>query len=221
MYSKSELPEGAELVNGVFHQTIGPIKTKSRPVLFLDRDGCIVVETDYLHKVDEVQLISGAAEVIALANRLDIAVVIVTNQAGIGRGYFTWEDFFKVQHEINAQLAKAGAQFDGIFACPFHANGKQPYQHPNHPSRKPNPGMLEAAATSLNLDLARSWIVGDKKSDLSAGLNANLTGGIHVASGYGSIAGEREASLAIATNDFQVLGAESIADVPEIIDLFN
>jgi D-glycero-D-manno-heptose 1,7-bisphosphate phosphatase len=221
MYSKTQIPEGGELVNGVFHQIIRPVKNDFRPVLFLDRDGCIVVETDYLHKVEEVQLIDGAANVIARANSLNIAVVVVTNQAGIGRGYFTWEDFFKVQQEINSQLAKAGAHFDGVFACPFHANGEHPYQHPNHPSRKPNPGMLDAAAISLNLDFSRSWIVGDRTSDLGAGLYANLAGGIHVASGHGSREGERESSLALATDNFKVLAAESIAEVPEIIDLFT
>ena len=220
MYTKTQIPEDAKFVNGVFHQIIRPAKENFRPVLFLDRDGCVVVETNYLHKVEEVQLINGAANVIAQANSLDIAVVVVTNQAGIGLGYFPWEDFFAVQQEINLQLSMAGAHFDGVFACPFHKKGKQPYRHPNHPSRKPNPGMLNAAAISLNLDLSSSWIVGDRASDLGAGLNARLAGGIHVASGYGSREGERESSLAIATDNFVVHATNTIADVPELIDLF-
>ena len=221
MNSKIQIPTGAKLVNGVFHQINRSDITNLRPVLFLDRDGCIVVETNYLHKVEEVQLINGAARVIAQANSLNIAVVVVTNQAGIGRGYFTWEDFFEVQQEINSQLATAGAHFDGVFACPFHKKGKQPYQHPNHPARKPNTGMLDAAAMSLNLDLSRSWIVGDRASDLGAGLNARLAGGIHVASGHGSRECERESSLALATDYFKVLTADSIANIPEMIDLFT
>jgi len=221
MNNDAQIPEGAELVNGVFHQTLRPASSDCRPALFLDRDGCIVVEVHYLHKVEDVQLIDGAANVIARANSLNIAVVIVTNQAGIGYGYFSWGDFYRVQKELNSQLAMAGAHLDGVFACPFHIKGKPPYQYPDHPSRKPNPGMLCAAAASLNLDLRRSWIVGDRAGDLSAGFNANLAGGIHVASGHGSQKGEREASLTLAENNFQALAATSIADVPELIDLFT
>jgi D-glycero-D-manno-heptose 1,7-bisphosphate phosphatase len=221
MNNDAQIPEGAELVNGVFHQTLRPASSESRPALFLDRDGCIVVEVHYLHKVEDVQLIDGAASVIARANSLNIAVVIVTNQAGIGYGYFSWDDFCGVQKELNTQLAMAGAHLDGVFACPFHIQGKPPYQYPDHPSRKPNPGMLRAAAASLNLDLRRSWIVGDRTGDLGAGFNANLAGGIHVASGHGSQKGEREASLALAADNFQALAATSIADVPKLIQLFT
>ena len=220
MNNDTQIPEGAELVNGVFHQTLKPVRSESRPALFLDRDGCVVIETHYLHKVEDVQLIDGAASVIARANGLNLAVVIVTNQAGIGCGYFTWDDFYQVQQELNSQLEKAGAHLDGVFACPFHVKGKPPFQHPNHPSRKPNPGMLIAAAASLNLDLKRSWIVGDRTGDLGAGFNANLAGGIHVASGHGSQEGEREAALALASDNFQALATTSIADVPKLIDLF-
>ena len=221
MNSKAKIPEGAKLVKGVFHQICKPANSECRPALFLDRDGCVVIETHYLHKVEDVKLIDGAASVIAQANNSNIPVIIVTNQAGIGHGYFTWNDFYQVQKEINSQLAEAGAYFDGVFACPFHVKGKVPFRHPNHPSRKPNPGMLNAAARSLNLDLKRSWIVGDRKGDLAAGLNANLAGGIHVASGYGSQKGEREASLALAAHNFKALATSSIAEVPKLIDLFN
>ena len=221
MNNDTQIPEGAKLVNGVFHQTLRPVRSESRPALFLDRDGCVVIETHYLHKVEDVQLIDGAANVIARANSLNIAVVIITNQAGIGYGYFTWDDFYRVQKELNSQLEKAGARLDGVFACPFHIKGKAPYQYPDHPSRKPNPGMLNAAAASLNLDLRRSWIVGDRAGDIGAGFNANLAGGIHVASGHGSHEGEREASLAFAADNFQVLATTSIADAPNLIDLFT
>ena len=221
MNNDAQIPEGAVLVKGVFHQTLRLARLQRRPALFLDRDGCVVIEAHYLHKVEDVQLIDGAASVIARANSLNIAVIIVTNQAGIGYGYFTWDDFYQVQQELNSQLAKAGAHLDGVFACPFHDNGKPPFQHPNHPSRKPNPGMLNAAATALNLDLRHSWIVGDRTGDLVAGFNANLAGGIHVASGHGSREGEREASLALAADNFQALATTSIADVPKLIDLFS
>lgn len=222
MNNKITLPEHGRLVDGVFHQVLHPHTLASkRPALFLDRDGCVVVEVQYLHKVADVELIPGASQVIARANALNIAVVFVTNQAGIGRGYFDWPDFFLVQKEILAQLAKGGAQVDAVYACPFHATVKPPYNHPDHPSRKPNAGMLLAAAADLNLDLAHSWIAGDRAGDVQAGLNAGLAGGLHVATGHGMKAGERDAARGLETDKFQVLIADSIAQAPELIELFS
>lgn len=216
-----DLPEGARLVDGVFHQNLRPQETaRQRPALFLDRDGCVVVEAHYLHKVENVELIPGAANLIAQANAQNIAVVFVTNQAGVGRGYFGWPDFFKVQHKILSELAKDGAQVDGVYASPYRINAKPPYDHPNHPSRKPNPGMLLAAAAELNLDLGRSWIVGDRAADLQAGLNAGLAGGVQVATGHGSREGERENALALGSKDFRALSADSIAGVSRLVDMF-
>ncbi|NQU56190.1 MAG: HAD family hydrolase [Rhodospirillales bacterium] len=221
MNDKTKLPDGAHLVDGVFHQTLRPGEiSNKRPALFLDRDGCVVVEAHYLHKVENVQLIEGAAEIIAKANALKIAVVFVTNQAGIGYGYFGWPDFFQVQSKILSDLEKRGALVDGVYACPFHDKGKPPYDIPDHPSRKPNPGMLLSAASELNLDLGRSWIVGDRAGDLEAGFNAGLAGGIHVATGHGTREGENEAALALNSKNFQAQAAHSIADTPELIDLF-
>ncbi|MBC8269732.1 MAG: HAD-IIIA family hydrolase [Rhodospirillaceae bacterium] len=222
MNDKMILPEGATFVDGVFHQNLRPEKTsKPRPALFLDRDGCVVLEAHYLHKVKDVDVIVGAADVIARANALEIAVVFVTNQAGVGYGYFGWPDFFQVQNEILGQLAKQGAQVDGVYACPFHEKGKPPYDHPDHPARKPNPGMLMSAAEELNLDLGRSWIIGDRAGDLEAGLNAGLAGGVHVATGHGRREGEREAALALNAKNFQALAANSIADIKQLIGLFS
>ncbi len=222
MKNDSDFPENANLVNGVFHQVLhSPDAKQARPALFLDRDGCVVVEAHYLHKVEDVEIISGAADVIARANALEIAVVIVTNQAGIGYGYFDWPDFLQVQEKILSELAKVNAQVDGVYACPFHIKGKPPYDHPDHPARKPNPGMILAAAEELNLDLEKSWIVGDRAGDLQAGLNAGLFGGIQVATGHGMRQGERENALALASKDFEVLTTHSIAQTPELIDLFS
>jgi len=218
MNDKVHLPGGAKLVDGVFHQILVPENTNNRrAALFLDRDGCVVVEAHYLHEVEKVQLINGAVDVIARANALNVAVVFVTNQAGIGYGYFGWPEFLLVQNKIMSELAAFGAHVDGVFACPFHAKGRPPYEHPDHPSRKPNPGMLLAAADGLNLDLGRSWIIGDRAGDLEAGLNAGLAGGLQVATGHGLREGEREAALALNSNDFRALAADSIADAMEIL----
>ncbi len=221
MNDSFSLPDGAELVDGVFHQTLRPKKiSKLRPALFLDRDGCVVVEAHYLHKVENVAVIPGAADVIARANELEIAVVFVTNQAGIGYGYFDWPDFFHVQKEILRRLASDEAHVDGVYACPFHEKAKPPYDKANHPSRKPNPGMLVSAAQELNLDLGRSWIIGDRAGDLEAGFNAGLAGGVHVSTGYGMCEGERESALDLKTNNFQALPAKTISEAKPLIEQF-
>ncbi len=222
MNDEIQLPDGAKIVEGVFQQILSPSQPQSqRPALFLDRDGCVVVEAHYLHKAEDVELIEGASDVIARANALNIAVVFVTNQAGIGYGYFDWPDFFKVQSKIISELENNGAHVDGVYACPFHIKGQPPYQHPDHPSRKPNPGMIVSAAEDMNLDLGRSWIVGDRAGDLEAGLNAGLTGGIQVATGHGMRDDERETALNLETNKFRALVADSIANTPELIELFS
>ena len=112
------------------------------------------------------------AAVIAAANRLGIAVVLVTNQAGIGRGYYGWAEFKTVQQAIAASLADDGAQFDAVYACAHHPQGRDGFAHPDHPARKPNPGMLLRAASDLAIDLKASWLVGDKATDVEFRQNA-------------------------------------------------
>ena len=192
-----------------------------RPTLFLDRDGVINEDVGYLHRVDEVRLISGAAEVIAEANRCGVPVAIVTNQGGIGLGYFGWEEFASVQKHLLAMLASRGAEVDGVFASPYHPRGLGDYAHPDHPTRKPNPGMLLAAAELLPIDLQRSWIVGDHARDIEAGKNAGLTGGVHVLTGHGSHDNQRETALAHASEGFVVHAAASIADAAEHLSILS
>jgi D-glycero-D-manno-heptose 1,7-bisphosphate phosphatase len=155
------------------------------PALFLDRDGVIVEDPGYLCSPGDLQMIPGGAAVIASANRRGIPVVEVTNQAGIGRGYYTWKEFVAVEEALAQMLAGSSAYVDAILACPYHRDGIPPWAHPAHPARKPRPGMLFAAEKLLNLDLRASWIVGDKLSDLEAGYHAGLRGGLHVLTGKG------------------------------------
>jgi D-glycero-D-manno-heptose 1,7-bisphosphate phosphatase len=148
-----------------------------RPALFLDRDGVIVEDPGYLSRPADLVVLPDAARIVALANRRGIPVVEITNQAGVGRGYYGWPEFVEVEQALAGQLAAGGAALDGVFACPYVEA---------HPARKPQPGMLLAAARLLNLDLGRSWIVGDKWDDLRAGRNAGLRGGLHVLTGQGA-----------------------------------
>jgi len=214
------LPEGARFENGIYAQIMRRPVGKV-PALFLDRDGAVVVESHYLHRVEDVALIAGASATIAKANRCGIAVVFVTNQAGVGYGYFGWDAFLAVQERILGDLADDGAHVDAVFACPFHARGKPPYDHPDHPARKPNPGMLTMAAKALNLDLPRSWIVGDRAGDLEAGRNAGIAGGVHVLTGHGSRDGERDRAMALGNDRFRAVPAPSIAEAADFMDLLS
>lgn len=172
--------------DGVWCQVLRrPAGGYRRPALFLDRDGVVNEDTDYLHRVEDLRLIPGAARTIAAANRRRLPVVLVTNQGGIGLGRFGWPDFARLQDALLARLRARGALVDAVFACPYHPRGTGPLRHPDHPDRKPRPGMLLRAAAALDLDLGKSWIVGDKLDDLAAGRAAGLAGSIHVLDGHG------------------------------------
>ena len=181
-----------------------------RPALFLDRDGAIVEETEYLCRVEDIVVIPGATAAIAAANAIGVPVVIVTNQAGISRGYYGWAEFKAVQNAILAALLAAGARIDAVYACPHHPQGKGKFAHPDHPARKPNPGMLLQATQDLKLDRNRSWLVGDKATDIEAAKRAGIAGALHVLTGYGGP--ERDLVSGLADPAFEVRFGRSIAD---------
>lgn len=224
MTSVNPLPFGAEIdAAHVWCQVLTRTPARpARPALFLDRDGVIVEEVHYLHKVEDARLVPGAAEAIRRANERGLPVVVVTNQAGIGRGIYDWPEFMAVQEYILDQLAAAGAFVNAVFACPHHAEGRPPYDGRDHEARKPNPGMLSRAADRLAIDLAASWIIGDRSGDVGAGRRAGLAGGVHVLSGHGNDGGERSGARSYAAADYRVLTADSIADAwPQIPVLFD
>jgi D-glycero-D-manno-heptose 1,7-bisphosphate phosphatase len=183
---------------------------RGRPAVFLDRDGAVVEETGYLHRVEDILLIPGAAEVIAAANQQSVPVIMVTNQSGIGRGYYGWTEFNSVQDAIVALLAAEGARVDAVYACAHHPDAKGFLAHPDHPARKPNPGMLLQAASDLALDLKASWLVGDKANDIETAKRAGIAGALQVATGYG--AAERQLAAKLASPNFEVRFGQSIAD---------
>jgi D-glycero-D-manno-heptose 1,7-bisphosphate phosphatase len=181
-----------------------------RPALFLDRDGGVVEEIGYLRRVEDIVIIPGAAEVISTANLRRVPVVMITNQSGIGRGYYGWTEFKSVQDAIVSSLIAAGASIDAVYACAHHPEAKGFLAHPDHPARKPNPGMLLRAAADLALDLKASWLVGDKADDIEAAKRAGIAGALHVATGYG--AAERAHAAKLASPKFAVRFGQSIAD---------
>lgn len=156
-----------------------------RPAVFLDRDGTLNEEVDHLHRPEELALIPGAAQAVARLNAAGLPVIVVSNQSGIGRGYFGWEDFHAVMARMTELLAEQGARLDGTYASPHHEKGQGEYAAVDHPERKPNPGMLQRAAEEHGLDLSRSWMVGDKAIDIEAGQRAGCRT-ILVRTGYGA-----------------------------------
>ena len=155
-----------------------------RPAVFLDRDGTINVEKDYLHRVEDFEFIPGAPCAIRRLNEAGFLVVVVTNQSGVARGYFHLEDVDRLHAHLQQALAEAGACIDAFYICPHHpSEGVGPFRM-DCDCRKGRPGMLLQAARELNIDLARSYMVGDKKADVEAGEGAGCTA-IQVLTGYG------------------------------------
>jgi len=143
-----------------------PPSTPSRPGILLDRDGTIIVDHGYVGSVDRVEFIEGAPEAIARFNRAGLPVAVVTNQAGVARGLYGVDDVARVHQRIAAHLAGYGARIDLFLYCPYHPAGIVEAFARTSEDRKPRPGMANAAASALNLDLAASWVVGDRPEDI-------------------------------------------------------
>ena len=222
VYKHPTLPFGAKIENdGVWCQILNrPLNRHPRPVLFLDRDGVIVEETQYLSQVEDVSLIDGATQIIGLANQRGIPVILLTNQSGIARGKFKWQNFIDVQEQILADLDNQSVFVNAVFACPFHANGHFPYKHPDHPCRKPNSGMIEKADQYFSINKENSWIIGDRATDLKAGKNGGLTGGIHVSTGHGGVE-EQDQSLLLEDENFQIFLTTSIANAADHLSILK
>jgi len=140
---------------------------KRRLALFLDRDGVINIDQGYVHRVDQFVWIPGVFDTARTANRLGLAVIVATNQAGIARGYYSERQFQELTDWMKAQFAAADAPLAGVYYCPYHPDGLPPYDK-DSPFRKPGTGMLVQAAAEHGLDLAASVLIGDRESDIAA-----------------------------------------------------
>jgi len=145
-----------------------------KKALFLDRDGVINVEKNYVYKTDDFEFIEGIFELTREAQDKGYLLIIITNQAGIGRGYYTEADFQQLTDWMVEQFVAKGVTINAVYFCPFHPEaGIGDYKKPSM-DRKPNPGMLFQARDKYQLDLSQCMLIGDKMSDIQAGRNAGL-----------------------------------------------
>ena len=147
-----------------------------RPAAFLDRDGVINVDHGYTYKPEELEFIDGAPAAIRRLNEAGYQVVVVTNQSGVARGYYTELDVDRFHAHMQAELAKVGARIDAFYSCPYHPEGIVAAYRVDHPDRKPKPGMILRALADLPIDAERSFLIGDLPSDMAAAAAANISG---------------------------------------------
>lgn len=166
---------------------------KPARAVFIDRDGVLIHDADYLASVKGLKVYAGAARALGILRQAGFKIVIVTNQSGVARGYFTLTAVKKIHAELKRRLAKAGARWDAIYISPHGPKS-------GHPWRKPGTGMLLAAKKKLGLDLKGSYLVGDKTSDIECARRAGCAG-ILVRTGKGGRDQEYTAKPAIIRRD--------------------
>ncbi|MDR6624944.1 HAD family hydrolase [Caulobacter segnis] len=151
-----------------------------RPVLravFFDRDGVINVDHGYVHDPKALEWVEGAREILAELTKAGVKVLVVTNQSGVARGYFDEAAVDGFHAAIQAGLSEAGAKVDAFYSCPYHESALiERYRHPDHPDRKPNPGMILRGLADWALRPEEACMVGDKASDVEAANRAGMEG---------------------------------------------
>ncbi len=155
---------------------------KKRAV-FLDRDGTICEEINYLSRAEDLRLFSYAATAIKLLNENNFSVILITNQSGIARKFFDENDLREIHKKLESELAKSGAKLDAIYYCPHHSAD-------NCDCRKPKTGLIKQALKDFEIDLKKSWMIGDKAIDVQTGFKAGTKTAL-VLTGYGQKEVER------------------------------
>ncbi len=144
----------------------------SNAAIFFDRDGTLINDPGYLNHPDQVQLLDGAAEALKELRGLSYKTVVVSNQSGVARGIVTEEMLGRIHDRLRELLAAKGASLDKVYYCPYHPDGVIDQYRKDSDWRKPGPGMLLAAAREMDIDLTKSWMIGDNERDVEAGRNA-------------------------------------------------
>ncbi|WP_343614676.1 HAD family hydrolase [Novosphingobium sp.] len=158
-----------------------------RAALLLDRDGVINEDRGYVHRMEDFAFMPGVFELVREARQRGMAVMVVTNQSGIGRGLYSEADFASLTGWMMDRFAEAGAPIDRVYHCPYHPTAGQGQWRADHPWRKPAPGMLLQAAEDFDLDLSVSAMIGDNSSDMQAAQAAGV--GCRILIGLRTMAG--------------------------------
>jgi len=148
-----------------------------RAAVLFDRDGVLNVDHGYVGEPERLEWIPGARAAVAALNRSGVLVIVVTNQSGVARGLYDLASVNALHAHMQADLAAEGGRIDAFYLCPYHAEARvEAFHHPDHPDRKPNPGMILRAIADWDIDPARALLVGDKASDLEAARRAGVAG---------------------------------------------
>ncbi|MBB2169637.1 HAD family hydrolase [Gluconacetobacter aggeris] len=164
----------AQIVVGAGTPTVDGLNFS--PAVFFDRDGVLNVDTGYPHRPENLTLLPGAGEAVALIRRRGYRAIVVTNQSGIARGLFGEKDVELFHARLVSALAKKGGAIDAFYFCPYHPQAMIERYRCDHPDRKPNPGMIERAIADFAIDRSRSILIGDKNTDIEAALAAGIRG---------------------------------------------
>jgi len=155
-----------------------------RPALFIDRDGTLSEEVGYVNHPSRFRLFPYSAEAIKLLNDNGWLAIVVTNQAGVARGYFSEDIIVQIHDQLRRDLQQASAQLDAIYYCAHHPSVGEPPYRLDCDCRKPRTGLIDRAASDFEIDRERSWMIGDRYGDVELALNAGLHSAL-VLSGYG------------------------------------
>ncbi len=155
-----------------------------RPAVFIDRDGTVNEQMGYINHPSRFRLLPGAAEAIGLLNENHLLAIIVSNQSGVARGYFPMTLVHKIHALMQERLEEKGARLDGIFFCPHHPRGTVPNFAKACDCRKPQTGLIAKACGTFDIDMSRSYLIGDRCLDIETAERAGLKG-ILVETGYG------------------------------------
>jgi len=144
----------------------------SNKAIFLDRDGTLIEDPGYLNHPEQVKLLEGVAEALIELRAMGYMLIVVSNQSAVARGVVSEKDLGEIHNRLRQLLTERGAYLDQIYYCPYHPDGVIPKYRKESDWRKPNPGMLLAAADEMDIDLSQSWSIGDSSRDVEAGLRA-------------------------------------------------
>lgn len=185
----------------------------SRPAVFLDRDGTIIREAEYLADPNGVEILAGSAPGIRALRAAGYLIVVTSNQSGVARGYFDEETVRRVNGRMCELLAAEQAAPDAVYYCPHYVQGSVPAYAVACDCRKPGPGMLRAAARDWDIDLSASWVIGDKRADVDFGRGNGLRAAL-VLTGYGA---KTQAEGFAAGREPDVIAGDLAAAAAEIL----